>query len=190
MKLTALMMVVAAALALACSPAAQGGNDQDQDGGGDSDSDSDTDTDTDSDSDSDSDVDDTDTDTCGDSPVVGHWAGTYEGLGDFPPLYEDLPLSGTVEFDVVCEDKLVISGTMEGTESDVIPFTATLLGEYNSSLNLLEAMLEGEAMGVEGTGTMTGSVVSWDPMTMEGVWEAVAPEIDGTGEGTWTATMD
>ena len=88
------------------------------------------------------------------------------------------------------QGKLVLNGTMEGLESDVIPFWATLTGEYDEAENLLEADLEGEAMDVEGTGTMTGSVTDTDPMTMAGTWEAEAPDIAGVADGTWTAIME
>jgi hypothetical protein len=181
-------------LAIGCTPASQSGGGGDDTGGDtDTDSDADTDTDADGDTDSDSVTDDTDTTTddgCDDSPVVGHWEGTYSGSGTSDWMPEPFPLNGVVSFDVACEEKLVLNGTMEGLESDEIPFDATLTGEYDEAENHLEADLEGEAMGVEGTGTMTGSVTDTDPMTMSGDWTAEAPDIGGEASGTWSATME
>jgi len=171
---------------LGCSPAPRTGDDG-EDGGAGEDTGSDIDTDQ-----------ETDSETvtngggeCGGSPVIGNWAGTYEGVGESDEIgWGTLPLSGTVTFEITCQEKLVLTGTMEGQESDWLPFMATLTGEFDEEANLLTADLEGQAMGVDGFGAISGSITEDDPLTMSGIWHAEAPAINGFGEGTWIASME
>lgn len=174
-------------LGLGCSPEPRAGDDEEGDGGAGEDTGADVDTGEETDSETAA----NDIDDCGGSPVVGAWEGTYEGVGESAEIgMGQLPLSGTVSFEITCEEKLVLTGTMEGEESDWLPFMATLTGEYDEEANELTADLEGQAMGVDGFGAMSGSVTGDEPLTMSGVWHAEAPSIEGAGSGTWTASME
>ena len=171
------------------------------DGGADADTDTDADTDADSDSDGDGGPDGGDggtdggtdggQDDCGDSPVVGEWTGQFDGNVD-SDITGPAPTSGTMSFEIVCTDKLYLSGEMDGTEVGGVSFEAQIEGEYDESANYLESDIEGNIVFIANipfTGTLTGQVISWSPIEMSGVWSGEAPTVNGVGSGTWTATM-
>jgi hypothetical protein len=181
----------------ACSSSSRSdGKDEDTDTGTDADTDSDTDIDTDTDSDTGSDS-STDTttgsdDSCDDSPVVGDWEGTFEG-DVTTSVTGPTTVWGVMTFEIVCEDKLILSGEMigelESPDTETLPFEATITGEYDEAENQIEAEIEGTIVLVTFTGTGDGSVVDWDPVQAEGTWEGEAPLVDGVGNGTWEAAI-
>ncbi len=125
---------------------------------------------------------------CTDSPLIGQWAGTFDGVID-SSFTGTVAVAGTMGFEIVCADRLFLNGTMAGSEASGVAFTASIAGEYDTSANLITAALTGSVAGVVPfTGTMNGQVTAWGPYVMAGPWDGVAPSVGGTGSGTWTAT--
>jgi hypothetical protein len=189
------IVLAAALLVLSCGCSSSNRSSGDEnDGGTDTDTDSDSDTDTDTDTYTDTGV-DTDTgtdDPCADSPVIGDWAGTFEG-DVTTSVTGPTTVWGTMTFEIVCEDKLILTGEMTGEiaspDTETLPFEATVTGEYFEDENQIEAEIEGTIVFVAFTGTADGSVTDWDPVHAEGTWQGEAPLVAGSGNGTWEATL-
>jgi hypothetical protein len=164
----------------------------DDDAADDDDSSADDDDDSADDDDSSSDDDDDDDDTTWDdcnSPVEGSWVGTFDGAVD-SSLTGPQVVEGVVAFDILCKDRLVISGVMSGSENIGVPFEAILEGEYAQSTDELVATMTGFiGSTLAFSGDFTGALVSETPYTLDGLWDGTAPAVLGVGSGTWTAEL-
>jgi len=127
---------------------------------------------------------------CDDSPLIGDWAGDFDGFIESTytgPMW----VVGTMNYTISCTDRLVLEGQMIGADSVYgVPFEATVVGEYSEAANQLTAAVFGTVSGfVPFEGEMEGQVTAWDPLQMGGGWSAEAPSAQGTGDGSWQASM-
>ena len=190
--------MIFATVLLACACGGGGSRSYDEDAGLDAGA-GDGDTDSDSDTDADSDADDGGTgdgggDDCVDSPLIGDWEGTFDGTATSDLWDGTVAATGTMGFEIVCEDKLYLNGEMMGSaeagDDAGVPFAADMTGVYDVDENVLTVELDGVvAIIFPFTGSLTGGVSVWDPIEMEGTWEGESPDVNGLGDGTWSATM-
>jgi hypothetical protein len=135
---------------------------------------------------------------CGETDLAGDYAGTFDGdvWWTTDPTNRE-PVSGTLSFRLVCQgNKYGVSGTMTGSESHAVTFSAQVAGEVVPGPNpLMTATIMGNVVFT----TIPGAVVPFtgglrgtlrNTRINDGTWtgHSTTPLVPAEGAGTWQAS--